>query len=211
MIHLGSNLEKILNTALEHKRKRILNSLGLERKAKRPDITYESFKLSALEALRKRAKEKFKKSVKLYKKYTFPTNLSRKIKISRLESNLGKLYRESNVTRIIYIFWGYMGNKKICIYVGKTKGHGHRAIEHPRFFYKYKVTMVKLFRVKKGKKYLDASECYGMHAYAPSGKRYPPENKKRAENQKKTGYHGCRICKYIRKSWKKVQPLMNTK
>lgn len=201
-------LETIINMLVGYKRTRILSALRLDRAKRKPKVSYGNFRLAALTSLKKDARRRFKKSVRFLKRFTFPKNLSPRKKIHRLKYRLYKLSNESRIKRLIYIYWGYKGKKRICIYVGKTKGKGPRAAEHDDFFKRYDVTTIKLYRVKKGKRYLDATECYGIHAYAPSGKKYPPENERRGDRRRKKGYYRCRICKYVSRGWRRARILL---
>lgn len=199
-------LEHLISKALDYKKKKILGLLKLRRAVeKRPSIFRSNFKIAAQDALKKQARKRFYSLVgkNEYARITFPSGWKSSRKEEKFNSKLERI-RKKGVKRLIYVHWAYFEGKRIPVYVGQTKGRGGRAA-HPEFHKECNVTKIQLYRVKEGKRKLDAAECLGIHAFAPLGERYPLLNKMKAKRSRRA--YRCRICIHIRNAWKIVEAL----
>ena len=89
---------------------------------------------------------------------------------------------------LIYAFWG---NKKKCIYIGRTGSHGSRPSSHFEKFWFSSVKRVTIFAVR-GKSHIPKLECLAIHHFQPT------RNKNKAATKKWT--KACPLCithKYI--------------
>ena len=103
---------------------------------------------------------------------------------------------------LVYVYWGYSRGRsdRVCVYVGRTDGHPSRPSDHRKILGKYRVTQVRLFRVKR-KRRLAAAECLAIHGYSPV------ENRMRAAHYR--GQDRCLVCRRIRKAWKEFKALVS--
>ena len=202
---MPQELNALINEIIDYQKRKIILSLGGQSLGKRPSCSKKIFKVAAQDAIRDNvAKEIFRSMVEPYTKLAFYKNEPPSKKINKFSLYLSKI-RQRNIKRLIYVYYETGKGKKRVIYVGQAKGRGGRANQHKEFFRKHDISMVRLFRVRKGAKYLDAAECAGIHAYAPTGKEFPVENKKQSPKKYKRLH--CKICTRIRRSSKLLQQL----
>ncbi len=89
---------------------------------------------------------------------------------------------------LVYAFWG---NRKKCIYVGRTGSHGSRPSSHFEKFWFASVKRVTIFAIS-GKSHVPKLECLAIHRFQPT------RNKNKAATKKWT--KACPLCtthKYI--------------
>lgn len=83
---------------------------------------------------------------------------------------------------LIYVFWG---NRKKCIYIGRTGSHGSRPSSHFVKFWFSNVKRVTIFAVK-GQSHVPKLECLAIHRFQPT------RNKNKAATKKWT--KACPLC-----------------
>ncbi|MGD1155990.1 MAG: hypothetical protein ABSA41_09195 [Terriglobia bacterium] len=84
---------------------------------------------------------------------------------------------------LIYAFWG---DRRKCIYVGRTGSHGSRPSSHMEKFWFSGVKRVTIFAVR-GKSHIPKLECLAIHYFQPT------RNKNKAATKKWT--KACPLCK----------------
>lgn len=82
----------------------------------------------------------------------------------------------------IYAFWG---NKKKCVYIGRTGSHGKRPSSHFEKFWFSQVKRVTMFAVKR-QSHIPKLECLAIHRFQPT------RNKNKAATKKWT--KACPLC-----------------
>lgn len=83
---------------------------------------------------------------------------------------------------LIYVFWG---NRKKCIYIGRTGSHGSRPSSHFEKFWFTGVKRITIFSVK-GRSHVPKLECLAIHRFQPT------RNKNKAATKKWT--KACPLC-----------------
>ena len=84
------------------------------------------------------------------------------LKIRKRNSKNGSLSR-FHTKGLIYAFWG---NRKKCIYIGRTGSHGSRPSSHFEKFWFSGVKRVTIFSIK-GRSHIPKLECLAIHRFRP--------------------------------------------
>ena len=198
---------ELLRKIASCRKRRILAKLKLSsqpgKTPKRPTATRfkTRFFLAAQQDLRREAKRRFKKLV--VKNDTRSVQFRERTTFREVEKRMKRRIRRRIRGRwpLIYVYLGYTPglSGRACVYVGRTEGHRSRPSDHRKILSKYKVTQVKVFRIKTMRA-LAAAECLAIHGYGPL------ENKMKAAKRK--GWTNCQICRRIKKAWKECKPLL---
>ncbi len=192
---------RLFEQVVSYRRRHVFSELGLlTTRGQFPEQPSTSkyrvqFERAARCDLRREARHCFKKLVEQPWRFQFKRGAADQEVVDRIRA----LKRRMGTRGWIYLFFGYRGDKRYCIYVGRTRGGGGRVTQHPEILRRNRVRQLKVFKVKNRRE-LGAVECLAIHGYAPLANRVNASHPRGAVK--------CFICRKIRKAWREFKPLV---